>query len=73
MRHCSVLGNEIMRFIKSLPWWIRIAAKIVLARLPINYRFWKNLGLFEHGDMNLPARALETFVMHAQTADILPV
>jgi SAM-dependent methyltransferase len=39
--------------------------------LPLPYGFWKRLGLFEHGDMNQPQRALETFLEHAQTANIL--
>lgn len=53
-----------------LPWWGRIAAKVILARFPIRYTLWKRLGLFQHGDMNLPARALETYLMHAQTAGL---
>jgi SAM-dependent methyltransferase len=58
---------------KQVPWWLRIAAKIALARLPIGYSFWKRFGLFEHGDMNQPARALETYLMHAQTAGLIPM
>lgn len=54
-----------------VPWWFKICFKIVLARLPIPYAFWKRLGLFEHGDMNQPQRALETFLEHAHTADVL--
>ncbi len=56
---------------KSIPWWARIVAKVVLARLPIPYAFWKRLGLFEHGDMNQPQRALDTFLEHAIAAGIL--
>lgn len=56
-----------MELRRKVPWWLRIAAKIVLARLPVGYSFWKRLGMFEHGDMNHPARALETYLMHAQT------
>jgi len=54
-----------------VPWWIRIGAKLVLARLPMSYAFWKRLRLFEHGTMEQPARALETFVEHARTAGVL--
>lgn len=61
-----------MKGVKEVvPWWLKIGAKIVLARLPIPYAFWKRLGLFEHGDMNLPQQALETFLEHARTADVL--
>lgn len=56
-----------------LPWWLLIGAKVVLARLPVNYALWKRLGLFVHGDMNQPARAMETFSVHANTAGVLPL
>lgn len=55
-----------------MPWWSRIAVKIILSRLPIGYALWKRLGLFQHGDMNLPARALETYLMYAQIAGFSP-
>ncbi len=61
-----------MRSIKEVvPWWLKIGTKIVLARLPIPYSVWKRLGLFEHGDMDQPQRALETFLEHARNADVL--
>lgn len=44
-----------------LPWWGRLGGKLVLSRLPVPYRFWSRLGLFRHGDMNIPERALATF------------
>lgn len=56
---------------KNVPWWFRIGAKIVLARLPIPYSFWKRLRFFEHGDMNQPQNALATFLLHARTARVL--
>lgn len=55
---------------KYLPWWTRIGAKIILARLPFGYQFWKRLGLFAHGDMNQPATALAIFSEHLSTADL---
>jgi SAM-dependent methyltransferase len=58
-----------MKVRHSVPWWVRIGAKIVLSRLPISYDLWKRLGFFEHGDMNQPARALETYLIHAKSAD----
>jgi len=61
-----------MKSLKEVvPWWLKIGAKVVLSRLPIPYAFWKRLGLFEHGDMNQSQRALETFLEHARTADVL--
>jgi hypothetical protein len=58
-------------FRRSLPWSHRIDAKIVIARLPIPYLFWKRLHLFEHGDMNQPQKALAGFLGHARTAGVL--
>jgi SAM-dependent methyltransferase len=67
----SVAAIEMSNVRKAVPWWLRIGAKIVLARLPIPYRFWKSLQFFEHGDMNQPQRALDTFLEHAGTAGVL--
>ena len=55
----------------AIPWWLKIGAKIVLARLPVPYALWKRAGLFEHGDMNRPQRALENFLQHAIAAGAL--
>lgn len=44
-----------------LPWWAKMSAKLALARLPVPYGFWRRAGLFRHGEMNLPARAVKTF------------
>ena len=35
------------------------------------YRVWKQLRVFEHGDMNEPGRALDTFLEHARIAGAL--
>ncbi len=32
-----------------MPWWAKLAAKVALARLPLDYRAWARLGLFRHG------------------------
>ena len=50
-----------MGLTKALPWWARLGAKLLLSRLPLPYRFWSWLGLFRHGDMNIPVRAQEAF------------
>lgn len=55
---------------KLLPWWLKIAGKIVLARIPVSYRVWQTLGLFRHGDMDNPAYALEIFNSHVQRAGL---
>jgi SAM-dependent methyltransferase len=63
---------EKMSFKKLLPWYLRMTAKIVLARFPLGYRLWKRMGIFAHGDMNLPSRALDIFLEHAKTAGLIP-
>jgi SAM-dependent methyltransferase len=46
-------------------WWrLRIAAKIVLSRLPVSYGTWRRLSLFRHGDMENPAYATRVFDRH---------
>lgn len=47
-----------------VPWHARIAAKLVLSRLPAGYAFWHRLGLFSHGYMDVPAYAHEVFRTH---------
>jgi len=47
-----------------LPWWGRMAAKMLLARIPVSYRFWRSLGIFRHGDMHDPEHALAVFRAH---------
>jgi len=56
---------------KAVPWWLRIGAKLVLARLPIPYGFWKRVRLFEHGDMNQPQRAMDIVLAHARAAGVI--
>jgi hypothetical protein len=43
-----------------MPWYVKIAAKLFLSRLPVPYEFWRHIGLFRHGDTNIPQRALNT-------------
>jgi SAM-dependent methyltransferase len=35
-----------------MPWYIKIILKIVIKRLPFNYRLWSKIGLFRHGAMD---------------------
>ena len=48
----------------QVPWWGKIAAKVILARLPVDYRAWKQLHVFEHGAMEEPAYAYGVFKEH---------
>jgi hypothetical protein len=44
-----------MRHMQSVPWQLKIAAKLVLARLPLPYHLWKKIGLFKQGGWNGPS------------------
>jgi SAM-dependent methyltransferase len=55
--------------LKSLvPWQAKIAAKLVLSRLPIGYGFWRRVALFQHGYMERPAYAYGVFRRHFDRA-----
>ena len=58
---------------RVLPWWAKIGAKVLLARLPARYGFWRRMNLFLHGDMVNPAYALGVVrghVRHAGRSDL---
>lgn len=50
-----------MGLMKFVPWWMKVLAKLFLSKLPFSYRFWQKLGLFRHGQMDDPERAVSTF------------
>lgn len=52
----------------AMPWRLKIAAKVVLSRLPVNYHSWAKLGAFRHGKMNQLAYPGKLFDMHAGAA-----
>jgi SAM-dependent methyltransferase len=45
-------------------WWFKIAAKIVLARVPVSYGFFRGLGLFRHGAMDQAGYAVDVVFDH---------
>ena len=52
------------RIASGLPWWAKMAVKIVLARVPIQYQTWRRLGGFVHGTMDTPTYAYTVFNRH---------
>ncbi|MGH2507673.1 MAG: methyltransferase, partial [Ktedonobacteraceae bacterium] len=52
-----------------LPWQVKIAAKIILSRIPSGYHFWQRLNLFKHGGMEQPEYALSVFLTHFNRVD----
>jgi SAM-dependent methyltransferase len=59
-----------VRHMQSVPWQLKIAAKIVLAQLPFSYHFWEKIGLFKQGGMERPEYALGVFRRHFDTAGL---
>jgi hypothetical protein len=57
-----------MGLTSRLPWWAKMGAKLGLARLPVPYGFWKQLGIFRHGEMMVPERAIAAFRNHFEDA-----
>ncbi len=49
-----------------VPWWVKIAAKLALKRLPIPHSIWSQLNIFRHsyssGDADQQVRAVEASV-----------
>jgi len=59
----SVIYNA-MSIKSAVPWQVKIASKVVLSRFPVGYRFWQRLELFQHGKMERPEYAFQTFKRH---------
>lgn len=55
---------------QNLPWWAKIAAKLVLSRMPAAYGLWQRLGLFRHGYMDTEQYALDVFGSHVERAGL---
>jgi SAM-dependent methyltransferase len=53
-----------------VPWWAKIAAKVVLSRLSIDYGRWQRFGLFKHGAMNDPAYAFRVVESHVKRSGL---
>ncbi len=47
-----------------VPWYAKIAAKLVLSRLPLGYAFWRKINLFVHGSMHEPGYAHKVYRLH---------
>lgn len=57
-----------MPVLASQLWPFKIAAKIVLSRLPISYSLWQRIGLFRFGRMDDAGYAFRIFRLHAGEA-----
>ncbi|MFM6038690.1 MAG: hypothetical protein ACKPBC_14215 [Sphaerospermopsis kisseleviana] len=57
---------------QKLPWWLKVASKLILARLPLSYQIWKKYGLFEHGHMQSVQYAYQVFSKHFELVNPPP-
>lgn len=48
----------------KIPWQTKVIGKVVLSRIPLGYRCWRRLGVFQHGKMQRPEYALRVFQKH---------
>lgn len=47
-----------------LPWYLKLLLKLFFARLPFSYKFWKKIGIFQHGKMETPKYSCKVFLNH---------
>jgi SAM-dependent methyltransferase len=47
-----------------VPWRAKLAMKLVLSRLPLDYQVWKRIGIFKHGRMEDPGYAFTVCKVH---------
>jgi SAM-dependent methyltransferase len=50
----------------KIPWQAKLAAKLVLSRIPVSYSIWRHRNLFKHGRMELPTYAYKVFKTHLE-------
>jgi SAM-dependent methyltransferase len=50
----------------KVPWPLKIGAKLVLSRIPVQYSFWRRLHLFDYGPMHQPEYAFTVFRTHLE-------
>jgi SAM-dependent methyltransferase len=55
---------------RYIPWWGKIAAKVILSRLPLDYRAYASAGLFRHGKMDQDDYALRVLQWHLTQAGL---
>jgi hypothetical protein len=65
-------STGLQRLKDAVPWYAKIAAKIVLARLPVSYALWRRSSLFRHGAMDRPEIALATLRGVMESAGLGP-
>jgi SAM-dependent methyltransferase len=52
----------------AMKWAFKIVAKLLMARLPVPYAFWKSVGVFRRGRMDSADYSFKIFKLHLQRA-----
>lgn len=65
----SSKASGVKKLTISVPWQMKIGAKIVFSRLPIDYRFWAKLDMFKHGKMASLDYPKKVFSLHRSVAE----
>lgn len=60
---------SISKLKRNVPWWAKIAGKIVLKRLPLKGWMWQKIGLFVPGSMLKSDYAISVFQQHISHFD----
>jgi hypothetical protein len=58
------------RIAVQTPWWLKILFKLILSRLPISYKSWKSIGVFDNGQMQSVEYALRVFQKHFEQVSL---
>lgn len=61
-------ASRIQAFKTKTPWFLKIAAKILLSRIPVSAKRWQQLNLFRAGVMDDPELAFQVFRKHLNGA-----
>jgi SAM-dependent methyltransferase len=57
---------------RAVPWWVKLPAKVVLARVPVSYRRRRAMTVFRHGKMDETSYARRVFERHVGRCGPLP-
>ena len=55
---------------KIIPWWAKLGIKLILSRLKISYKFWRKIGLFRHGSIDVAEYGFRIFEERARQAGV---
>jgi SAM-dependent methyltransferase len=64
------MASQKIKNTTSVPWYVKIGMKIVLSRLPFNFRLWQKVGLFRHGKMDQVSYVQGVFERHVASASL---